>query len=133
MSNQAMEIAETHPQKANPSLWDGITNKRPTNFESHIITYPIDQDTELDISFEYEENDGWLHFCELRDKHSRELLDFLHGYGVDSPQNLADTIEDICFGRLSAEPNFRFVYKSKRIELGMNKLRRLMQWIKSKS
>lgn len=133
MSIRAMEIAQTHLHKANPSLWDGITNMRPANFECRVITYPIDQDTELDISFEYEKNDGWLHFCELRDKHSGELLDFLHGYGVDSPQNLADTIEDICFGRLPAEPNFTLVHKSKRIELGMNKFRRLMQWIKSKS
>lgn len=63
------------------------------------MTYPIDQGTELDISFEYEESDGWLHLCELREKASGDLLAMLHGYGIDSVPNLADTIEDICNGR----------------------------------
>lgn len=32
---------------------------------------------------------------------NEELLNIMHGYGINSPQNLADTIEDICEGRLT--------------------------------
>jgi len=102
MSKRAAEIAQAHIQKANPTLWDG-TGNRPADFDSRIATYPIDQDTELDISFEYEKGDGWLHLCELRDKHTGELLELLHGYGIDSPLNLSDTIEDICDGKYDTE------------------------------
>ena len=132
MNERAISIAQEHIQQANPSLWNGLS-EQPIDFDSRIITYPIDGDTELDISFEYEKEDGWLHFCELRDKQTGKLLDFLHGYGIDSPQNLADTIEDICYGRLPTEPNFMPVHKRKWIRPGMNKFWRLMQWIKSKS
>lgn len=100
MSKRAIEIAEKHLQKANPSLWDG-QNEAPADFDSRIATYPIDNEIELDISFEYDEEDGWLHLCELRDFTSEEILSIMHGYGINSPQNLADTIEDICAGRLN--------------------------------
>jgi len=36
-----------------------------------------------------------MHYCELRDISTSDLIP-LHGYGVDSPGNLADTIIDIC-------------------------------------
>lgn len=100
MSKRAFEIANEHLQKANPSLWDG-QGEAPADFDSRIATYPIDDEAELDISLERDEEDGWLHLCELRDRATEEMLDIMHGYGIDSPQNLADTIEDICAGRLS--------------------------------
>ena len=56
MNERAVEIALKHIQKANPSLWNG-SSKRPKDFDSRIITYPIDEDTELDVSFEYEKKD----------------------------------------------------------------------------
>ena len=98
MSLKAIEIAEKHLKTSNPSMWGG-DGDQPSGFDTRIITYPIDQGTELDISFEYEESDGWLHLCELREKASGDLLAMLHGYGIDSVPNLADTIEDICNGR----------------------------------
>lgn len=104
MNERAVEIALKHIQKANPSLWNG-SSERPKDFDSRILTYPIDEDTELDISFEYEKKDGWLHLCELRHRHTGELLNIMHGYGIDSPQNLTDTIEDICDGRLASNSN----------------------------
>lgn len=104
MNKQPIAIAREHIRQANPSLWDG-RDQRPTDFDSRIITYPIDGDTELDISFEYEKDDGWLHLCELRCRHTSELLNIMHGYGIDSPQNLADTIEDICEGKLADKPS----------------------------
>lgn len=57
---RAIEIAMKHLQQANPSMWNG-QNERPADFDSRIGTYPINKDTELDISFEYEKDDGWLH------------------------------------------------------------------------
>ena len=100
MNERAVEIAQKHIQQANPSLWNG-SSERPKDFDSRIFTYSVDGGTELDISFEYEKEDGWLHLCELRDRHTGELLNIMHGYGIDSPQTLADTIEDICEGRLA--------------------------------
>lgn len=99
MGKQAIEIAKKHIQRTNPSLWNG-KDKRPADVDSRIVTYPINRDVELDISFEYEEGDGWLHLCELRDRKTEELVNIMHGYGINSPQNLADTIDDICGGRL---------------------------------
>ena len=50
MNERAVEIAQKHIQQANPSLWNG-SSERPKDFDSRIITYPVDEDTELDISF----------------------------------------------------------------------------------
>lgn len=95
MSERAAEIAQKHIQHMNPSFWNGL-NEPPTDFDSRAITYPIGEGVELRISFEYEITDGWIHFCELRESDTGKLLNALHGYGIDSPQNLADTIEDTC-------------------------------------
>ena len=94
MSKTAIEIAKAHLTCANPSSWDGIGDP-PSDFDSRIATYRINAYMELDISFEQNRDDGWLHCCELRDAATGDLLEILHGYGINSPQNLADTIEDI--------------------------------------
>lgn len=77
--------------------WNG-QGRKPKSFDTRIVTYDIDSinRNELDISFDRLEEDGWTHYCELRDKESGELMIPLHGYGVDSLQNLIDTIMDIC-------------------------------------
>ena len=100
MSNKGMTIAQEHLKKMNPSLWDG-TGKQPKDFNPIICTYSIDNDSELDISFEKDDQDGWIHLCELRNKESEELLDVLSGYGINTEQNLADTINDICKEKFS--------------------------------
>lgn len=94
-NNTATSIAKTHLQNTNPSLWNG-EGERPSDFNQSICTYPIDDYFDLDISFEKDETDGWLHLCELREKESEELCCILSGYGIDSLQNLVDTIMDIC-------------------------------------
>lgn len=99
IGDKGMAIAQEHIKKMNPSSWDG-TGNQPVNFNPIICTYSIDDVSELDISFEKDEQDGWIHLCELRDKESEEIIDILSGYGIDSFQNLADTINDICKGRL---------------------------------
>lgn len=99
MSDRAMEIAQEHLHLMNPTMWDG-QGERPAAFNPIINTYSIDEDTELDISFEKDDDEGWMHLCELRAKVSEDLLEVLSGYGIDSPQNLADTVSDICKGYL---------------------------------
>lgn len=95
------KTAEQHIQKMNPSMWDG-KGRKPKTFDTRIVTYSIDDDTELDISFELDEEE-WTHYVELRDRKTEALLNCLHGYGIDSIQNLADTIADICKGYFQKE------------------------------
>jgi hypothetical protein len=99
---KARKIAEDFLSKANPTNWNGV-GRRPKNFSTGIVTYNIDSinGNELDSSFEYLDEDesdipGWTHYCELRDKETGDLMIPLHGYGIDSVQNLVDTIMDIC-------------------------------------
>ena len=99
---KSRKIAEDFLYKTNPTNWNGV-GRRPKNFSTRIVTYNIDSINwnELDISFEYLDKDesdipGWTHYCELRDKETGDLMIPLHGYGINSVQNLVDTIMDIC-------------------------------------
>ena len=100
---KARRIAEDFLSRYNPTDWNG-EGVRPKEFKAGMIeTYDIDSvnGNELDISFEYLDEDeadtnGWTHYCELRDKETGDLMIPLHGYGIDSIQNLIDTIMDIC-------------------------------------
>ena len=97
---KAERIAKDFLEKMNPTNWNG-NGRKPKSFDTRIVTYDIDSinGNELDISFDYV-NDvdmkGWTHYCELRNKETEDLMISLHGYGVDSFQNLVDTIMDIC-------------------------------------
>lgn len=94
----AEKIAKDYLSKMNPSNWNGI-GKMPKDFNTKIATYDIKSknENELDISFEYDDEEKcWTHYCELRDKATGELMIPLHGYGIDSVNNLVDTIMDIC-------------------------------------
>ena len=95
--NKAERIAKDFMYRMNPTNWNG-KGERPDSFDTRIVTYDIDSinGNELDISFDYLGEDGWTHYCELRDKENGELMIPMHGYGVDSLQNLIDTIMDIC-------------------------------------
>lgn len=95
---KAEKIANDFLEKMNPTNWNG-EGRRPKSFDTRIVTYDINSinGNELDISFDYLEEDGWTHYCELRNKETGELMILLHGYGVDSLQNLVDTIMDICY------------------------------------
>lgn len=100
---KARKIAEDFLAKMNPEMWDG-KGEKPESFDTRIVTYDIGSkyDNELDISFEYLEEDegdisGWTHYCELRNIITEDLMIPLHGYGIDSVQNLVDTIMDICW------------------------------------
>lgn len=99
---KARKIAEDFISKMNPTHWNG-RGRRPKSFDTRIHTYDIDSvnGNELDISFEYlgpDETDtpGWTHYCELRDTSSGDVMIPQHGDGINSVQNLAATIMDVC-------------------------------------
>lgn len=96
------KIARHHLSKMNPDMWDG-DGMEPKTFDSRIVTYQLSDGMELDISFEKDKNpdtkkNEWEHYCELRYATNGDCLIPLHGYGIDSLQNLADTIDDVCSG-----------------------------------
>ena len=78
------EIAEEFVKTHNPNKWDG--NGEPDkDFSEELEVYDIfKDDVYMVILFEMYEGE-WL-----------QLIDGYHGYGVDSSQNLEDTICDIC-------------------------------------
>lgn len=99
---KAIEIAEDFLKRMNPDGWDGV-GKRPKSFDTRIVTYDVGSpyNDELDIRFEKEIHPDtgkkeWMHSCELRDKESGDVMIPMHGCGINSVQNLADTIWDIC-------------------------------------
>ena len=104
----ATKIATKHISKMNPSNWNGI-GRKPRSFSTLVATYDIDSKyDELDISFEKEENPDtgkieWTHCCELRSKSDGSMSAILHGYGIDSINNLVDTILDIVCSELGNE------------------------------
>ena len=96
----AENIAKNFISKMNPTWWNG-EGYPPEQFNSCICTYDFGSPwVELDISFDYVQNEcgdlEWEHYCEIVDKDNAELCVPLHGYGINSYLNLADTILDIC-------------------------------------
>lgn len=96
----------------NPSLWNG-KGVRPADFDEMCCTYDFGNPYYLlDIYFEYDEDEqAWGHVCEVVDKEAGQdgmvgMAEGMHGHGVDSAFNIADTILDICtsFGGVMGEP-----------------------------
>lgn len=93
--NDAYEITKTHLNKKNPTNWDGNGESPPT-FDPSAKTYVMSANQKLIIRFEYNvEDQAWEHVCELRNDRTHAVT-LLHGYGINSPENLTDTIEYIC-------------------------------------
>lgn len=91
------KIAEEFIKIHNPNEWDG--NGEPDkDFSTEMEVYNIfKDDVYMVILFEIDMDEGdWSHFVKLYRKSDDQLIDGYHGYGVDSPQNLEDTIYDIC-------------------------------------
>ena len=87
----AYNIAKEHLEKANPSMWDG-DGPMPSDFQQNVFTYSIDDLKEISINFALDANAGWLHCCKLREKDTSKTLYAISGYGIDSIEDLADTI-----------------------------------------
>ena len=95
MHEKALEIAKEHFRRVNPSMWDG-NGEQPSSFKNQRITYSVNKYTELDVSFEWDDIDGWQHCCKLRDTLTSNILAVQYGPWIGSPQQLADTIVEIC-------------------------------------
>lgn len=100
----AEKTAKDFLNRANPTNWDG-SGKKPEEFNcTKYFTYDFGSPyVDLDISFNYyEEDNEWLHCCEIVNREPSSSSDFveccevLSGYGIDSYLNLTDTILDIC-------------------------------------
>lgn len=89
------KIAEEFVKQHNPNDWDG-NGESDKDFSEELEVYDIfKDDVYMVILFEMYEGE-WLHFVKLYRKSDDQLIDGYHGYGVDSSQNLEDTICDIC-------------------------------------
>ena len=93
--DKAFKIAQEFMNDMNPIMWDG-NGDVPSTFDDRCLGYDLSPDMRLDISFLYDNEDGWYHCCELVDRISNEMIEILTGYGIDSIPNLTNTIMDIC-------------------------------------
>ena len=93
--DKAFKIAQEFMNDMNPTMWDG-NGDVPSTFDDRCLGSDLSPDMRLDISFLYDNEDGWRHCCELVNVASNEMVEILTGYGIDSVQNLANAILDIC-------------------------------------
>lgn len=90
-------IANDFFKDMNYDFWNG-NGKKPTSFDERIWEYELSEYDWLDISMYCNEDDEWVHCCEIVDKSSDTMTEMLTGYGIDSILNLVDTILDLCKG-----------------------------------
>ena len=78
----------------NPSFWDGSSPK-PRSFDDRAWQYPLTDDVSIEITFVYNEEDGWCHYCDLVFQSDDSSFDVLRGYGMN-PVNVTDTVMGLC-------------------------------------
>lgn len=93
------EIAKAFLHEMNPTNWNG-QGEMPAGFDARTLEFITDMpDVLLDISFELcMEDDGtfqWEHCCELVQESSDTIIERVYGYGINSVQNLTDTISQL--------------------------------------
>lgn len=91
----ATAMANAYLQRMNPNNWDG-RGEKPVDVNTNVMSFDIPGDScrRMDISFDIDDGE-WCHLCQLVDIQSKSVIEFEHGYGVDSVLNLADTIMDL--------------------------------------
>ena len=91
----ASAMANAYLQRMNPCNWDGRGDK-PSDVDTSAMSFDIPGDFQrrLDISMDIDDGE-WCHLCQLVDTKSNRVIEYEHGYGVNSVLNLADTIEDL--------------------------------------
>lgn len=94
---KANAIANDFFKDMNPDFWNG-NGKKPTSFDERIWEYELSEYDWLDISMYCNEDDEWVHCCEIVDKSSDTMTEMLTGCRIDSILNLVDTILDLCRG-----------------------------------
>lgn len=98
------EIAKAFLHEMNSTNWNG-QGGMPAGFDARTLEFITDMpDVLLDISFEFcmEDNSTfqWEHCCELVQESSDTIIERVYGYGIDSVQNLTDTINYLLEGNL---------------------------------
>lgn len=91
----AEKIVKDFFNQMNPEMWSGNGN-RPTSFDDRAWQYPLTNEVNLEITFVDNEEDGWCHYCDLVYESDNSSFDMLSGYGIDSVQNIIDTVLDLC-------------------------------------
>ena len=92
---KATQIVSECLKEMNPDMWNGNGN-RPTSFDNRPSQYPLTNEVNLEITFVNNEEDGWCHYCDLVYTSDNASFDMLNGYGIDSMQNIIDTVLDLC-------------------------------------
>lgn len=92
---KATRIVNDFFNDMNPILWNGEGNK-PESFDERPWECKIVDGINLEITFANDEVDGWHHYCDLVFTSDNSSFDMLSGYGIDSPQNIIDTVFDLC-------------------------------------
>ena len=92
---KATKIVTEFLKDMNPDMWNGNGNK-PESFDEHGWQYSLTDDVNLEITFVNNEEDGWCHYCDLVYASDYVSFDMLSGYGIDSVQNIIDTVLDLC-------------------------------------
>lgn len=75
---------------------DDTTVVLETEFDNRAWQYPLTDDVNLEITFVYNEEDGWCHYCDLVYQSDDSSFDMLSGHGIDSILNVTDTVMDLC-------------------------------------
>ncbi|MBO5969888.1 MAG: hypothetical protein J6S14_15480 [Clostridia bacterium] len=93
---KAHEIAVAFFSQMNPEFWNGVGEKPPT-LDERVWECPLSEYARLDISLYYDVIDNlWCHCCEIVEEQSNDMIEMATGYGIDSIENLIDTICFIC-------------------------------------
>lgn len=91
----AEKIVKNFFNQMNPDMWSGNGN-RPISFDDRAWQYPLTNEVNLELTFVNNEEDGWCHYCDLVYESDNVSFDMLSGYGIDSVQNIIDTVLDLC-------------------------------------
>ena len=91
----ATKIATDFLKDMNPDMWDGNGDK-PKSFDERGWQYPLTDNVNLEITFVNGKGDGWHHCCDLVHTSDDSSFGMLSGYGIDSKQNIIDTVLRLC-------------------------------------
>lgn len=92
---KAKLIADSFLDDMNPDLWNGEGNK-PKSFNEMIWDYPISDTVNLEVTFGYDELDGWKYYCDLVYESDNSSFAEQSGYGINFPHNITNTILELC-------------------------------------
>lgn len=89
----AREIAENFIKTMNPSRWAGVGQK-PDDFDTRIKTYTIDCFPKYDLDISYDEDDefGYIAMLELRWSDDDELIYVFDVHEINSEDEIESSI-----------------------------------------